>query len=63
MTLNSQQEGPTLEGAVLIGVAGVGTAFCRTDQQKHRAAIAVDGFLICGRGVFVLLVLYDSLGR
>ena len=63
MTLNSRQEGPTLEGAVLIGVAGVGTEFCRMDRRIHRAAIAVDGFLICGRGFFVLLGLYDSWGR
>ncbi len=55
MTLNSRQEGQTLEGAVIIGVAGVGTAFCSTYQQKHRAAIAAEDFLICGRGIFVLL--------
>ncbi len=63
MTLNSQQEGPTLEGAVIIGVAGVGTAFSRTDRQKHRAAIAVEDFLICGRGIFVLLGLYNRWGQ
>ncbi len=42
--LNHQQEGPSLEGAVIIVIEGVEMAFCQTDQRKHHAAIAADNF-------------------
>ncbi len=60
---NQRQEGPTLEGDAIIGVAGVGTAFHQTKRRKYCAAIAADNFFIFGRGIFVLLGFYDNWGQ